>query len=51
MPMQEYGTVASRTTVDAVQKFIKRAENIQVLSSFGDSREHPFKQNGYPRIP
>lgn len=42
--MQKYDTVASRTLIDAEQKFLKRAENIMILGSFGDTREHPLNR-------
>lgn len=42
--MQGYSTVASRNLIRAEMKMLKHAEPIQVLNSFGDSKEQPLRK-------
>ncbi len=44
MATQNYGTVASRNLIEAEMKFLKHAEPILVLGSFGMVKEHPKRK-------
>jgi len=44
MTMQKYSTVASRNLIRAEMKMLKHAENIMVLSQFGEQKEQPLNK-------